>query len=188
MELKEYQQKALADVKCYLGALETWRVKNEAVVAAAGVEAALDVPAKAWAETVRTFCFSRRNGLGAHTANFCLKIPTGGGKTLLAVKTIDHIQSVYLKRRTGFVLWIVPTTQIYRQTWKALQDRAHPYRQHLDIVSGGHTLLRDKTDKFTPLDVSESLVVMMLMLPAASRNLITAHNSIAETAVYAGGG
>jgi type III restriction enzyme len=169
MELKEYQQKAMSSVRLYLEALARWHAKNQKVIEAAGVDAALDAPAKAWTETVKTNYYSRSNGLGQKTANFCLKIPTGGGKTLLAVKTIDLIQSIYLKRRTGLVLWIVPTTQIYRQTWKALQDRAHPYRQHLDIVSGGHTLLREKTDKFTPQDVAESLVVMLLMLPAANR-------------------
>jgi len=31
------------------------------------------------------------------------------------------------------VLWIVPTTQIYRQTLKNLKDRNHPYRRVLDI-------------------------------------------------------
>jgi len=44
---------------------------------------------------------------------------------------------IYRRSRTGLVLWIVPTTQIYRQTIKSFTDRDHPYRQHLDLASGG---------------------------------------------------
>jgi type III restriction enzyme len=98
-----------------------------------------------------------------------LKIPTGGGKTLLACHTIDLINRHYLKKQTGIVLWIVPTTQIYRQTLLSLKDRAHPYRQVLDIASGGRTMILEKTDRFTLLDVQENLAVMMLMLPSANR-------------------
>ena len=88
---------------------------------------------------------------------------------MLAVKTIDLINSTYRKRQTGLVLWVVPTTQIYRQTIQGLRDREHPYRQHLDIASGGRTVILEKTDRFTPLDVAENLVVLMLMLPSAAR-------------------
>lgn len=169
MELKEYQQKALAQVKRYLEALDRWRVKNEQVVKVAGREATLDVPLKAWEEVVGTPYYSRKNGVGEYLPNFCLKIPTGGGKTLLAVKTIDLINTIYRKKQTGLILWVVPTTQIYRQTIQNLRNREHPYRQHLDIASGGRTLILEKTDRFIPLDVVENLVVMMLMLPSASR-------------------
>lgn len=88
---------------------------------------------------------------------------------MLAVKTIDLIQSAYLKKQTGLVLWVVPTTQIYRQTLKSLRNLDHPYRQHLDIASGGRTMILEKTDRFTPLDVGENLVIVMLMLQSSSR-------------------
>ncbi|MCX5636738.1 MAG: DEAD/DEAH box helicase family protein, partial [Planctomycetota bacterium] len=38
-----------------------------------------------------------------------------------------------------------------------------------DIASGGRTLIREKTDLFSPLDVRENLVGLMLMLPSANR-------------------
>jgi len=169
MELKEYQQKALFQVKAYLEALGKWRDKSDQVVKVAGPEAALDFPFKAWEETAKTAYRSRKNGLGHPLPNFCLKIPTGGGKTLLAVKAIDLINAVCRKRQTGLILWVVPTTQIYRQTLQGLRDRDHPYRQHLDVASGGRTLILEKTDRFTPLDVAENLAVLMLMLPSANR-------------------
>jgi type III restriction enzyme len=62
----------------------------------------------------------------------------------------------------------VPTNQIYRQTLNALRDRAHPHRQILDLNSGGKTLIVTKQDRFTPPDVTESLVILLLMLPSAS--------------------
>jgi type III restriction enzyme len=169
MELKEYQLKALEQVRQYLAALNTWRATYNRVADSEGKDAAPDFPLKAWEQVSGPFYHSRKNGLGEYLPNFCLKIPTGGGKTLLAVKTIDLIQSIYLKRKTGLVLWVVPSDAIYKQTFKNLKDRDHPYRQHLDIASGGKTIIREKSDRFTPEDVEENLVVMMLMLPSAWR-------------------
>lgn len=173
MELKEYQNKAIGQVRAYLEALCDWDAKCREAAKILGVGDALDPAAKAWGKVrgglAETAYRSRRNGLGRYVPNFCLKVPTGGGKTLLAVKTLDLIQSVYLKRRNGLVLWVVPSEAIYRQTFRGLKDRNHPYRQHLDLASGGRTLVREKTDHFTPEDVTESLVVMLLMLPSAWR-------------------
>jgi len=169
MELKEYQQKTLDQVKRYLEALDTWHTKNKRVIEEIGPEMAIDVPQKAWQEVIGSAYHPRKNGLNEDLPNFCLKIPTGGGKTFLAVKTIDLINQVYRKKRTGLVLWVVPSNQIYRQTIQNLRNREHPYRQHLDIASGGKTLILEKMDHFSPLDLEENLAVLMLMLPSAAR-------------------
>jgi type III restriction enzyme len=165
MRLKEYQERALTEIRGYLEHLSAWKKKAES-----NPEFEIDFPSKAWdkAKIQRPF-MPAKNGLGQPLPRFCVKIPTGGGKTLLAVKTIDLVNMVYLNRRTGLILWIVPTTQIYRQTIQSLKDRDHPYRQHLDIASGGHTLIVEKTDRFSPQDIQENLVVLMLMLPSANR-------------------
>jgi len=171
MEPKEYQVKCLERIKEYLCLLYEWRQKNEEILHQFGEEAALDFPAKAWSKLNRMFqsYHSRKDGMGRPLPCFCIKVPTGGGKTFLAVKTIDLINTTYLKKQTGLVLWVVPTTQIYRQTLQNLRNRDHPYRQHLDLASGGRTLIFEKTDRFTPEDVSENLCVLLLMLPSASR-------------------
>lgn len=171
MEPKEYQIKTLNRVKQYLDLLYELRAKNEQIVREFGSDASIDFPAKAWnkLEGMYDVYHSRRDGLGRPLPCFCLKIPTGGGKTFLAVKTVDLINTNYLKKRTDLVLWVVPTTQIYRQTLKSLRDRDHPYRQHLDIASAGRTLILEKGDTFSPIDVAENLIVFMLMLPSASR-------------------
>lgn len=169
MELKEFQRDALKQVQGYLVALAKFRDMSDKVVSVAGPEAALDFPAKAWDEVVKTPYKSRKDGRGGQMPSFCLKIPTGGGKSLLAVKAIDLVCSTYRRKQTGLVLWIVPTNQIYRQTLQSLRDRDHPYRQHLDIASGGRTLVVEKDEKFSPLDLSENLLVLLLMLPSANR-------------------
>ena len=169
MELKEYQQNTLKRVKAYLEALAVWRGKNEKVVAVAGKDASLDVPLKAWEEIGGKNYHSRKNGIGESLPNFCLKIPTGGGKTLLAAHTVDLVNRSYRRKQTGLVLWVMPTTQIYRQTIDHLRNRDHSYRQVLDIASGGRTVIYEKTDRFTPEDIAENLVVLTLMLPSASR-------------------
>jgi type III restriction enzyme len=165
MQLKEYQQTALTTIRNYFDHLTIWRKK-----AIDNPDLEIDFPSKAWekASIPRRYT-SRKNGLGQPLPVFCLKVPTGGGKTLLAVKTIDLVNMVYRKQKGGLVLWIVPTTQIYRQTIQNLKDRDHPYRQHLDLASGGRTTIVEKTDRFTPQDVRENLVVLMLMLPSANR-------------------
>ncbi len=160
MELKGYQQAALDQVKRYLELLAKERVDNNAKHASLDAWQAMEIK-KGYQE--------RQNGLEHDLPNFCLKIPTGGGKTFLAVKTIDLINTVYRRKRTGLFLWVVPTTQIYNQTLNSLKDRAHPYRQHLDIASGGRTLILEKGDRFSPLDIEESLAVFLLMLPSANR-------------------
>lgn len=168
MELKDYQKKTLEQVKRYLEALAELKSKNQKAVEI-DPEMSFDFPQKAWEKVVGAGYHSKKNGLGEDIPNFYIKIPTGGGKTILACHAIDLINRGYLKKQTGIVLWIVPTTQIYRQTLSSLKNREHSYRQVLDIASGGRTVVLEKMDRFNKLDVDENLVVMLLMLPSASR-------------------
>lgn len=61
----------------------------------------------------------------------CLRVPTGGGKTLIASHLIGIAADAYLKTDMPVALWLVPSNAILDQTLKALSDRAHPYRQAL---------------------------------------------------------
>ena len=169
MILKEYQQRALATVRSFLEELAAWR-EQDAAARSQNPEWGFDWVQRAWTKTTtgRPY-FARRNGLGDQLPAFCLKIPTGGGKTLLATRVIDLVNSHFRQSRRGLVLWIVPTTQIYNQTLKALKDRDHPYRQQLDLSSGQRTLILEKTTAFGPRDVAENLCVLLLMLPSANR-------------------
>ena len=171
MKFKYYQEKVLDTLKAYLGALNDFKAKYEkAIEIDADIAKDYDFPKRAFTQaTNRTIYHNKINGLKEPLPDVYFKVPTGGGKTLLACHSIDLIHKLYLKKQTGLVLWIVPSTQIYRQTILALKDRAHPYRQILDISSGGRTLIKEKIGMFNRLDVEENLVVLMLMLPSANR-------------------
>jgi type III restriction enzyme len=168
MQLKQYQQETLAAVRIYLEHLAEARAKDQKA-RAIDPEFGSNWPVKAWEKVRTTAYLPRKNGIGEPLPSFCLKVPTGGGKTLLATKTIDLVNTHYRKANHGLVLWVVPTTQIYNQTLAAFKDRDHPYRQTLDVTSGGRTLILERTQRFTPADVQGSLCVLLLMLPAAAR-------------------
>ena len=169
MILKEYQQRTLATVRLFLEQLAEQRAQDSAA-RLQNPDWRLPWVERAWEESATRHPYlSRTNGLGEPLPSFCLKIPTGGGKTLLATRIIDLVNSLFRESRRGLVLWVVPTTQIYNQTLKALKDRDHPYRQQLDFSSGQRTLILEKTTAFGPRDVTENLCVLLLMLPSANR-------------------
>ena len=171
MRLKHYQEKVLKELKEYLSALADAKKEFEEIAELKPHLAKhVNFPKEAWEKaTGRSIYYSKTNGLGEPLPDIYLKVPTGGGKTLVACYAIDNIQKTYLNKQIGLILWVVPSTQIYRQTISALKNREHPYRQVLDISSGGRTLIKEKTEMFNRLDIEENLVVLMLMLPSANR-------------------
>lgn len=169
MQLKEYQQTTVKQLRIYLKALTDEREKARKA-AVLGINHKWDEAA--WEAVVLNEPYhARRTPGGDPVPNVCLKIPTGGGKTLLAVEAIDLLNSQYRMAQTGFVLWIVPTTQIYNQTLAALRDRGHPYRVRLNLASGDRALILEKHAVFTPDDVRDNLTVLLLMLPSANRQV-----------------
>ena len=111
----------------------------------------------------------RTDGIGCEVPNVTLKIPTGGGKTYIAVNAISRIMGSYLGRNRGFVLWIVPNEAIYSQTLRRLKDRQDPYRQILDRSAAGFVKIMEKSDRLDRRDVNANLCVMVLMLQSANR-------------------
>ncbi|WP_413990424.1 DEAD/DEAH box helicase [Labrys okinawensis] len=61
----------------------------------------------------------------------CLRIPTGGGKTIMAAHSVGVAADSFLRTDTPTVLWLVPSQTIREQTLATLQDRAHPNRRAL---------------------------------------------------------
>ena len=110
---------------------------------------------------------SLADGFGRQVPHVCLQLPTGSGKTLIAGHAVGRILAGLDKVRTGFVLWIVPTEAIYKQTRAAMRDRGHPLRQALEVASGGRVKLLEKGDDFTAADVANELPIMLMMLQSA---------------------
>ena len=177
-ELKEYQSRALDAFTQWLNALDAARAQSETAIEAltqAGVDVPDDLrnyPKTAWArlaessgvaESAREY-ISRTDDAGLPIPHICFKVPTGGGKTLIAAAALDR-----LHRQTGLVLWITPTRAIYQQTKTALWSKEHPYRKMLERASGGRVKVLEKEDPFTAGDIANYMCVMLLMLPSANR-------------------
>lgn len=189
MEFKEYQTRVLERFEDYLATLEQKRRRAEKILEIDREDnpqvRLSDFPRDAWddlnqrrllpemraADGGRVIApyLSRQDGFGASIPNVCLKVPTGGGKTLLAAASLERLHTDYFKRQTGFVLWVVPSDAIYRQTWKSLANREHFYRQILERASGGRVKMLEKEDAFTPADFQNYLCVMVLMLQSSAR-------------------
>ncbi len=189
MELKDYQQGVLDKLDKYLSILDEQRGDAEDFVEfqrSKGKDVKLaNYCDEAWKELNKQRLLphlsdargkkfiapylSHYDGLDRSIPNICYRVPTGGGKTLLAASSVERIQTDYFKLQTGLILWVVPSDAIYKQTWKQLANREHPYRQMLERASGGRVKLLEKNDAFTKADVKQQLCVMLLMLPSAAR-------------------
>lgn len=76
------------------------------------------------------------SGLAGTMPYVCLRVPTGGGKTLLAAHAIGTAVRDYQQAERGVVLWLVPSTPILEQTLNALKDPRHPYRHAVERGDG----------------------------------------------------
>jgi len=71
----------------------------------------------------------------------CLRLPTGGGKTLVACEAVSLGVQELLQKDRALILWLVPSDTIRTQTLTRLKDRADPYRQALDTALGNVAVL-----------------------------------------------
>jgi type III restriction enzyme len=75
-------------------------------------------------------------GLAHDMPYVCVRVPTGGGKTLLACYSAGVAMKELLHAERGVVLWLVHSNTILDQTAAALRDPAHPYRRALELACG----------------------------------------------------
>lgn len=184
MRTLDYQVRVLDTFDAYLDELKTRKAEADQIDEVKAANPNLPIPAMDFTEAAwgnlkaaerlppsrANVPFSpRKDGAGRAVPNVTLKVPTGGGKTWLAVNAVSRIMGRYLGRNTGFVLWIVPNEAIYTQTLKALKNRQHPYRQALDRAAAGRVKVIEKSDRLDARDVDANLCVMVLMLQAGNR-------------------
>lgn len=93
----------------------------------------------------------------------CLRVPTGGGKTILAAYSIERAAKAWMGVDFPLVLWLVPSNTIRSQTLEALTNTAHPYRQALDDAFGGKVAVYDigKVEQIRPKDLAERVCVVV---------------------------
>lgn len=92
---------------------------------------------------------------------FCLRVPTGGGKTWLAAKSVLLVNTHLLRTEHSVILWLVPSKSIREQTSKALKDRGHPY----------HAALRE-AGPITVLDLEEAKSVTRATLDTSTTVIV----------------
>lgn len=186
MRLKDYQREALERVEAFakavaaandeLAATEQARAALSAEMRAKLLQGQEAPPVTAWkamqavdARVSLNAWVSLLDGWRRDIPHVCLEMPTGSGKTLVAGHAVGRINAALDRRRTGLVLWIVPSDAIYRQTLGLLRDRGNGVRIALETASGGAAKILQKGDGFTAADVETQLCVMILMLQSTGR-------------------
>ncbi|MDR1149491.1 MAG: DEAD/DEAH box helicase family protein, partial [Spirochaetaceae bacterium] len=98
-----------------------------------------------------------------HIPRVCLKVPTGGGKTIMAAHAVKIAAETICEKDNPLVLWFVPSDTIRRQTVEALKNPRHPYRQALDEQFLGKVRIFDLDDKFNikPDDIAANVCIIV---------------------------
>ncbi|MEF2155832.1 DEAD/DEAH box helicase family protein [Luteimonas sp. FXH3W] len=165
MDLKDYQEKSLARLADFLRA-----ARSE------GVAEAFDAHAHPDAKTMLVPEYRNlRNKDGQELPSLrnvpyvAIRIPTGGGKTLMGAHFIRCAADNWLERDRPLVVWLVPSRTIKQQTLDAFKNRRHPYRQELDAAFGGQVSVLDGDDieQLTQQELATRTCIVIATLAAA---------------------
>ncbi len=107
----------------------------------------------------------------------CLRIPTGGGKTLVACEAVSIGVKDLLQKDRALILWLVPSDTIRSQTLSRLKDRADPYRQSLDTNLGHVAVLDiDEATRMKRAVLDSHTVIVVATMQAFRRRDMSALN------------
>lgn len=126
IQLKDYQERVLESLRDFLRL--TARDRDPAA-------AFREVTWRTFQQPL-TYIPVSTSGLASGMPYVCLRVPTGGGKTLLACYAAGMAMQDFLHAEHAVVLWLVPSNTILEQTAEALRDTRHPYRQALEQACG----------------------------------------------------
>ena len=146
LTLKTYQQQALDALTAFLQRCRSQPVATAFAATLAGQERA--VPYQL---------------IFGDTPAVCLRIPTGGGKTLLAAHCIAATSHTLLDTDAPVALWLTPSDTIRTQTLDALANVRHPYRQALAQSFGDRVQVcdLDSLQTVSPQDVGKAAIVVV---------------------------
>ena len=179
MELKPYQEETLAVLRRFL---EEARLAGPA----AAYERIVREPEQAARLGRYAGAYAPLEGLpGAPYA--CLRLPTGGGKTILAAHAVAVARDAWIEKEHPLVLWLVPTNTIRRQTAEALKNPRHPYRRALDAAFDGRVRVFDIADftRIRPQDLRDACCIAVgtiqtLRVKSTEGRRVYAHNEDME--------
>jgi type III restriction enzyme len=98
-----------------------------------------------------------------NTPYVCLRLPTGGGKTILGAHSIAIARDAWVEKDYPLVLWLVPSNTIRLQTAEALKNPRHPYRKVLDDSFEGRVRVLDIADftQIRPHDIRDHCCIVV---------------------------
>ena len=169
MELKPYQQRVIDDLGSYLDLFQH-----------------IGDPAKTfdlhWERKAGPYDPLSKKGMRPYQDNvpnavhLCIKVPTAGGKTFIAVNALKTVFDHYGPAAPRAVLWLVPWSNLLQQTVKSLSDPDHPYRQRLNQLFQSRVEVYEKDQLlmgagFNPTSVQEQVsIIVMSFASLRARN------------------
>lgn len=160
MELKGYQQKVINDLEKYLEYVQEYKRLDKAFNLY-------------WEDKIGAY--NPLDGTGMepyknnvpYAANVCVKVPTAGGKTFIAVNALKTIFSAFDSSKPKAVIWLVPWSNLLQQTVNTLSNPDHPYRQKLNALFNNRVEIYQKEDllqgsNFNPTIVQDQLNIIVM--------------------------
>lgn len=146
---KNYQASALASIEAYF---RKCRQMGNADYAFQETTKAL------WG---RKSDFTPLRGFPEEMPYFCLRVPTGGGKTYLAAKSVALANNHLLHNEYSVILWLVPSKAIRDQTLAGLRRVDHPYHAALREAGPVTVINLDEAKALTRSMLETSTVVIV---------------------------
>lgn len=168
MELKSYQQKVIENLEEYLVYIQEHKNVSKAFN-------------QYWEDKIGPYNLLDNTGMQPYknnipnTAHVCIKVPTAGGKTFIAVNALHSIFAAYDTSKTKAVIWLVPWSNLLQQTVNALSNPEHPYRQKLNTLFNNKVIIYQKQDllqgsNFNPSIVKEQLSIFVMSFASLKAN------------------
>ena len=168
MELKSYQRKVIENLEEYLGYVQEHKSLSTAFN-------------QYWEDKIGAYNPLEGTGMEPYknnipnAAHVCVKVPTAGGKTFIAVNALHTIFSAYDSTKPKAVIWLVPWSNLLQQTVNTLSNPEHPYRQKLNSLFNNRVEVYQKADllqgsNFNPTVVKDQLSIFVMSFASLRAN------------------
>jgi type III restriction enzyme len=168
MELKSYQRKVIENLEEYLGYVQEHKSLAKAFN-------------QYWEDKIGPYNPLDGTGMEGYknnipnAAHVCVKVPTAGGKTFIAVNALHTIFSAYDFAKPKAVIWLVPWSNLLQQTVNTLSNPEHPYRQKLNSLFNNRVQIYQKADllqgsNFNPTVVKDQLSIFVMSFSSLRAN------------------
>ena len=154
---KPYQQRVLESVEQFFDTCRRFGKPNLAF---------MDTTERLWGKGLP---YSPIEGFATDMPYFCLRVPTGGGKTWLAAKAVQLVNRRLLQNECSVVLWLVPSKTIREQTLRQLRDLRSPLRAALAEAGSVTVIDLAEARSLTRATVDTSTVVIVATVQAFRR-------------------